>query len=55
MEPRVLKVERVFPNSFLQGRDYSWFQTVFDSLVEEMKLRICGCFMDRQATFVLTR
>ena len=55
MEPRVLRVERVFPNSFLQGRDYSWLQSVFDSLVEEMKLRICGCFMDKQATFVLNR
>ena len=55
MEPRVLRVERVFPNSFLQGRDYTWFQYVFDSLVEEMKLRICGCFMDKQATFVLNR
>ena len=55
MEPRVLRVERVFPNSFLQGRDYSWFQMVFDSLVEEMKFRIVGCFMDKQATFVLNR
>lgn len=56
MEPRVLRVERVFSTSFLrEGRDYSWFQYVFDSLVEEMKLRICGCFMDKQATFVLNR
>ena len=55
MEPRVLRVERVFPNSFLQGRDYSWFQKVFDSLVEEIKLRICGCFMDKQATFIMNR
>ena len=55
MEPRVLRVERVFPNSFLQGRDYSWFQTVFNSLVAEMKLRICGRFMDKQATFVMNR
>lgn len=55
MEPRVLRIERVFPNSVLQGRDYTWFQMVFDSLVEEMKLRICGCFMDKQARFVLNR
>lgn len=55
MEPRVLRVERVFPNSFLQGRDYMWFQYVFNSLVEEMKLRICGCFVDSQATFILNR
>lgn len=55
MEPRVLRVERVFPNSFLQGCDYSWFQRVFDSLVEEMKFRIVGCFVDSQATFVLNR
>ena len=55
MEPRVLRVERVFPNSFLQGRDYTWFQMVFDSLVEEIKLRLWGCFMDKQATFVLNR
>ena len=55
MEPRVLRVERVFPNSFLQGRDYTWFQYVFDSLVEEMKLRICGFFIDKQATFVLNQ
>lgn len=55
MEPRVLRVERVFPNSFLKGRDYTWFQYVFDSLVEEMKLRICGCFADKQATFVLNQ
>ena len=53
MEPRVLRVERVFPNSFLQGRDYSWFENLFDNLVEEIKFRICGCFMDKQATFVL--
>ena len=53
MEPRVLRVERVFPNSYLQGRDYTWFQMVFNSLVEEIKLRLCGCFMDKQATFVL--
>lgn len=55
MEPRVLRVERVFPNSFFQGRGYAWFENVFDSLVEEMKLRICGCFMDKQATFVMNR
>lgn len=55
MEPRILRVERIFPNSFLLGRNYSWFQMVFDSLVEEMKLRICGCFMDKQATFILNR
>ena len=55
MEPRVLRVERVFPNSFLQGRDYSWFENLFDNLVEEIKFRICGCFMDKQATFVLNR
>ena len=55
MEPRVLRVERVFPNSYLQGRDYSWLQSVFDSLVEEIKLRICGCFMDKQATFIMNR
>ena len=55
MEPRVLRVERVFPNSYLRGRDYTWFQYVFDSLVEEMKFRICGCFMDKQATFVMNR
>ena len=55
MEPRVLRVERVFPNSYLQGRDYSWLQSVFNSLVEEIKLRLCGCFMDKQATFVLNR
>ena len=55
MEPRVLRVERVFPNSYLQGRDYSWFQNVFNALVEEMKMRICGCFVDNQATFVMNR
>jgi len=55
MEPRVLRVERVFPNSFLQGRDYTWFQWMFDSLIEEMKFRIVGCWMDKQATFVLNR
>ena len=55
MEPRVLRVERVFPNSFLQGRDYSWFQMVFNSLVEEIKLRLCGCFIYKQATFVMNR
>lgn len=55
MEPRVLRVERVFPNSFLKGCDYTWFQYVFDCLVEEMKSRICGCFMDKQATFVLNK
>lgn len=55
MEPRVLRVERVFPNSFLQGRDYSWFENLFDNLIEEIKFRICGCFMDKQATFVLNR
>lgn len=53
MEPRVLRVERVFSN--LRGCDYSWFQNVFDSLVKEIQLRICGCFVDRQATFVLNR
>ena len=56
MEPRVLRIERVFPYSYLQGRGYSWFENVFDSLVEEMKLRTCcGCFIDGQATFVLDR
>ena len=55
MEPRVLRVERVFPNSYLQGRDYTWFQYVFNSLVEEMKFRIVGCFVSGQATFVLNR
>lgn len=55
MEPRVLRVEHVFPNSFLQGRGYTWFQMVFDSLVEELKPRLCGCFVDKQATFVLNR
>ena len=53
MEPRVLRVERVFPISFLQGRGYTWFESVFDSLVEEIKLRLCGCFVDKQATFVM--
>lgn len=53
MEPRVLRVERVFPNYVLQGRDYSWFENLFDNLVEEIKFRICGCFMDKQATFVM--
>ena len=55
MEPRVLRVERVFPNSFLQGRNYSWFEYVFDGLVEEIKLRLCGCFANSQATFVMNR
>ena len=55
MEPRVLRVERVFPNFFLKVRDYTWFQYVFNSLIEEIKLRICGCFVERQATFVLNR
>ena len=55
MEPRILRVECVFPSSFLQGRGYSWFENVFDSLVEEIKLRLCGCFIDKQATFVMNR
>ena len=55
MEPRVLRVERVFPNSFLQGRDYSWFEILFDNLVKEIQDRICGCFMDGQARFVMNR
>ena len=55
MEPRVLRVERVFPNSFLKGRDYSWFESLFDNLVEEIKFRIVGCFMDGQARFVMNR
>ena len=55
MEPRTLRIERVFPNSFLQGRGYAWFESVFDILVEEMKLRLCGCFLDKQATFVMNR
>lgn len=55
MDPRVLRVERVFPNSFLKGRDYSWFEILFDNLIEEIKMRICGCFIDGQATFVMNR
>ena len=55
MEPRVLRVERVFPNSFLQGRDYSWFESLFNNLVEEIRSRIVGCFMDGQARFVMNR
>lgn len=55
MEPRVLRVERVFPNSSLLGRDYSWFESLFDNLVEEIKNKTCGCFMDKQATFVMNR
>jgi len=55
MNPRVLRVERVFPNSFLRGLDYTWFEKLFDALVEEMKMRICGCFVDKQATFVMNR
>ena len=53
MEPKILRVERVFPISLLQGRGYAWFENVFDGLVEEIKLRLCGCFVDKQATFVL--
>ena len=55
IDSKVLRVERVFPNSFLQGRDYTWFGYVFDGLVEEMKMRICGCFVESQATFVMNR
>ena len=55
MEPRVLRVERTFPNYVLQGRDYSWFESLFDNLVKEIKNKICGCFMDKQATFVMNR
>lgn len=55
MEPRVLRVERVFPSSFLQGRDYTWFEILFDNLVKEIQDRICGCFMDGQARFVMNR
>lgn len=55
MEPRVITIERVFPVSVLYGRTYQWFENVFDGLVEEMKRRICGCFVDSQATFVMNR
>ena len=55
MEPRILRVERVFPISFLQGHGYSWFENLFDALVEEMKMRIGSCFIDKQATFVMNR
>ena len=53
MEPRVLKIERVFPSSLFNGRGYSWFENIFDDLVEEIKLRLCGCFYYNQATFVM--
>lgn len=55
MEPRVLRVECVFPNYILQGCGYSWFENLFDNLVEEIKKRTCGCFMDKRATFVMNR